>query len=119
MINQLERIGKVEVAEDGTRSIESETLSWQVAPDNTVKILDKESGAQITPTNLNQGQLDTIKTFAAIAESRGLLQPQVQSETQGSPTQSQSQSQSQATVAQAPDQPKQVQSERQTQALSV
>lgn len=75
VINQMEKIGEVELGADGTKTFETNAIAWSVAPDGGVSLTRKADNQAITPTSATPKEMGVIKDFVMKAnQNYGLSQ---------------------------------------------
>jgi hypothetical protein len=70
VVNQMEKIGEVEIGKDGTKTFQTNAIAWQVTPDGGVNLTRKADNQTITPTSATPKDMNIIKSFVQQAHER-------------------------------------------------
>ncbi|ANV89078.1 hypothetical protein [Picosynechococcus sp. PCC 7117] len=63
VVSQMEKIGEVEVAQDGTKTFQTNAISWQITPDGGVNLTRKADNQKITPTSATPKDMNILQSF--------------------------------------------------------
>lgn len=75
VVSQMEKIGEVDLAADGTKTFQTKAIAWSVAPDGGVSLTRKADNQAITPTSATPKEMGVIKDFVMKAnQNYGLSQ---------------------------------------------
>ncbi|OKH17659.1 hypothetical protein [[Limnothrix rosea] IAM M-220] len=75
VVSQMEKIGEVDLAADGTKTFQTKAIAWSVAPDGGVSLTRKADNQIITPTSATSKEMGVIKDFVMKAnQNYGLSQ---------------------------------------------
>ncbi|NJN73600.1 MAG: hypothetical protein HC799_12725 [Limnothrix sp. RL_2_0] len=75
VVSQMEKIGEVDLAADGTKTFQTNAIAWSVTPDGGVSLTRKADNQAITPTSATPKEMGVIKDFVMKAsQNYGLSQ---------------------------------------------
>lgn len=70
VVNQMEKIGEVEIGQDGTKTFQTNAIAWKVAPDGGVSLMRKADNQPITPTSATPKDMTILQSFVQQAHER-------------------------------------------------
>ncbi|WP_030008291.1 hypothetical protein [Picosynechococcus sp. NKBG042902] len=70
VVSQMEKIGEVDIAQDGTKTFQTNAISWQVTPDGGVNLTRKADNQKITPTSATSKDMNILQSFVQQTHER-------------------------------------------------